>query len=87
MNISATVDIIGYSMTSGSMPFLNVTKDMRIVNKERVNPRVIVASVTIKIPEKSAKVILQNKMPKSIETMLIAMLVSKVITVIALNNM
>jgi len=50
---------------------------------ERINPKVIVATTTIKISEKSVEVNPQNRLPKITEIKLIAMLVSKVITIIA----
>jgi hypothetical protein len=58
-----------------------------IVSKEFVNPKTMVADITIKMPEKSAKVIPQNRLPKIMDTKLIATLVSNVMTIRDLKSM
>ena len=86
MKMSATVDITGYWITSGSKPFLKVVKPTPIVKKERTNPKVMVETTTAKISKNPVGETSQKKLPKSIETPLITMLVSKVITITASNN-
>jgi len=85
--MSATVDIIGYTVTSGSNPFLKEMNAISIVISEFVNPKTIVADMTIKMSEKSAKVIPQNKLPKTMDNKLIATVVSKVMNIMDLKSM
>ncbi len=87
MIISAIVDIIGYTTTSVSNPFLKEVNAISTVNMEFVNPKNMVANTTIKISKKSVKVIPQNKLPKVINNKFITTLVSKVRTITDLKSM
>ena len=86
MTISAIVDIIGYTITSVSNPFLKEANAISIVNREFANPKNMVANTTTKISKNCAKVKPQIKLPKITDNKLMARLVSRVITVTDLKS-
>ena len=87
MTMSATVDIIGYTTTSGSSPLLKEMNATSIVIREFVSPKNMVANIIIKMLEESAKVIPQNNFAKSRDAKLITRHVSEVMTIIDLKSM
>jgi len=80
-------DTAGYRKTSGSKPCLKEMKETLVVTNAMIKPRVIVAKITARMLEKSARVIPQKKLPKNVEKRLIITLTSKARVITALNNM
>jgi hypothetical protein len=61
MKMVATVDITGYTTTSGSKPLLNEIKATFMVTNKRTKTIAMVATTTDRIAGKSANVIPQNR--------------------------
>ncbi len=82
MNMSDTVDIIGYTTISGSKPLLNVMKATSTVNRDRNKPNDIVATITNIIWRESVKTTPQSSIPKITEIILIIILLMSVKTIV-----
>ncbi len=81
------METAGYTVVSGSKPFLNETNANLTVARVTSKLKDSVATRTVKIAGKSAIVTPQNKLPKNSEMTLIVPAVAKVKTIIACINL
>jgi hypothetical protein len=87
MKMLADVAMTGYTMMSGSNPFLNETKATLMVTKENNRPIANVETVTERIDGKSVSLIPKNKLPKNNDMTLTVKLVIKVKTMIPWSSL
>ena len=83
ITISAIVEIAGKTITSGSRLLLKEMNMTFVVIRVVSKPKDMVATITVRIAEKSANVIPQNSVPKSMAITLMVALVVRVRTTIA----